>query len=82
MNAEEMTKARVEMTVTEEVTDDFPATVEVPTDVADDPQALTEYLADNEDLWLDDLPITGGINVSLAVNERDVEEVKLLDEAE
>ncbi|MFC4463985.1 hypothetical protein ACFPH6_05305 [Streptomyces xiangluensis] len=80
MNTEEMTHARVEMTVTEKVTYDFPVTVEVPADVADDPQALTEYLAENEELWLDDLLITGGINVSLAVNERDVQEVKLLDE--
>ncbi|MEV4033721.1 hypothetical protein [Streptomyces umbrinus] len=81
MNGEEMTEARVEMTVTEEVTYNFLVTVEVPADVAHDPQALMEYLADNEELWLDDLPITGGTNVSLAVNERDVEEVKLLDEA-
>ncbi|WP_326728073.1 hypothetical protein [Streptomyces phaeochromogenes] len=81
VNAEEMIEVRVEMTVTEEVTYNFLVSVEVPADVANAPEALTEHLAENEDLWLDDLPITGGINVSLAVNERDVEGVRLLDEA-
>ncbi|MGI3224545.1 hypothetical protein ACRJ4B_11935 [Streptomyces sp. GTA36] len=81
MNAEEMTEVRVEMTVTEKVTYNFLVSVEVPADVANAPEALTEHLAENEDLWLDDLPITGGINVSLAVNERYVEGVRLLDEA-
>ncbi|MFF4506676.1 hypothetical protein [Streptomyces sp. NPDC001401] len=82
MNTGEITKVRVEMTVTEEVTYDFPVTVEVPTVLADDPEALTEYLVENEDLWLDDLPITGGSEVCLAVNEPVVEEGNLLPFAE
>ncbi|UIX34316.1 hypothetical protein [Streptomyces sp. GQFP] len=81
MSTEEMTEVRVEMTVTEEVTYDFPVTVEIPAEVADDPEAVTDYFAENEDLWLDDLPIDASRG-SLSVNERDVEDVKLLPSTE
>ncbi|SEB60329.1 hypothetical protein [Streptomyces melanosporofaciens] len=74
---EELTKIRVELTVTEEVTYDFPITLEVPPEVADDIEALTSHLAEHEDLWLDYLPIDGR-NGYLTVNERDVDDVKVL----
>ncbi|MFE2181089.1 hypothetical protein [Streptomyces sp. NPDC059455] len=73
----ELTKIRVELTVTEVATYDFPITLEVPADVADDIEALTGHVAEHEDLWLDDLPIDGS-NGYVAVNERDVDDVKLL----
>ncbi|CAM5730910.1 MULTISPECIES: hypothetical protein [Streptomyces] len=74
----ELTKIRVELTVTEVVTTyDFPITLEVPADVADDIEALTGHVVEHEDLWLDDLPIDGS-NGYVAVNERDVDDVKLL----
>ncbi|WP_413116224.1 hypothetical protein ACK1X7_36950 [Streptomyces sp. CY1] len=75
--SEELTKIRVMLTVTEAVTYDFPFSLDVPPDVADDIEALASHLADHEDLWLDDLPIDGS-NGYLTVNERDVDDVKLL----
>ncbi|MEV1083469.1 hypothetical protein AB0I98_35520 [Streptomyces sp. NPDC050211] len=57
---EETTRVKVEMAVTEEVTYEFPITVDVPVDVVDDTEALTEYLDLHDELWVDDLPITGG----------------------
>ena len=78
MNAEEMTEVKVEMTVMEVVTYEFPIDVEVPIAVAGDQDELMGYLIENEDLWLDDLPITGGCDVTLSVTERDVEEVRIL----
>ncbi|MER7877716.1 hypothetical protein ABTY63_29935 [Streptomyces solisilvae] len=75
--SEELTKIRVELTVTEELIYEFPITLEVPPEVADDIEALTSHLAEHEDLWLDDLPIDGS-NGYLTVNERDVDNVKVL----
>ncbi|MET8983267.1 hypothetical protein ABZX85_47655 [Streptomyces sp. NPDC004539] len=75
---ENTANVKIELTVTEEVTYRFPLTVDVPTEVADDPEALREYLADDDSLWVDDLPVTGGDGASLNVNERAVDEVKLL----
>lgn len=74
----EETRIRVEMTVTEEVTYTFPVTVEIPADVVGDEDALIDYLAENEDLWLDELPVNGSADGSLSVDERFVNEVELL----
>jgi hypothetical protein len=73
----EETRIRVEMTVTEEVTYTFPVTVEVPADIARDRHALRDHLAENEALWLDELPVNGGADVYLYINERAVDEVEL-----
>ncbi|MEU0924554.1 hypothetical protein [Streptomyces malaysiensis] len=43
--SEELAKIRVELTVTEELIYDFPITLEVPPEVADDIEALTSHLA-------------------------------------
>lgn len=82
MKTEELAEIQVEMTVTEVVTYEFPVTVEVPVSTAGDVEKLTDYLVENEDLWLDDLPITGGANVYLSVTERDVEKVRMLPRAD
>ena len=78
MDLEKMTETRVEMTVTEEVTYEFPLTVQLPAAAAEDPEALREYLAENDHEWIDDLPVTGGDEVILYVNERSVDRVRLL----
>ncbi|QNP74992.1 hypothetical protein IAG44_39980 [Streptomyces roseirectus] len=77
MDTDSTARVRVEMTVTEEVTYEFPLTVDVPAEVADDVEALTEHLAGDDSLWIDDLPVTGGEDVSLSVNERVLERVQL-----
>ncbi|HEY8984808.1 MAG TPA: hypothetical protein VIU15_35195 [Streptomyces sp.] len=82
MDTQDTVSVRVELTVTEEVTYEFPVTVEVPADAADDPEALAQHLAENDGLWIDDLPVTGGDEVILYVNERSVDRVTLLSHSE
>lgn len=66
----------VTLTVTEEVTYGFPVNVEVPASIATDHGALHDYLACNEDLWLDDLDPTGA-NSCLYINERSLDGVSM-----
>lgn len=82
MDTQDTVSVRVELTVTEEVTYEFPVTVEVPADVADDPEALAEHLSGHDGLWIDDLPVTGGDEVILYVNERSLDRVTLLSHSE
>ncbi|GAA3372311.1 hypothetical protein GCM10017744_103320 [Streptomyces antimycoticus] len=67
----------VELTVTEEVTYEFNAEVAVPTHALGDPEALRDYLDDNEDLWLDELDPTGK-NACLCINERSLDKVSVV----
>ncbi|MEU5109610.1 hypothetical protein AB0H07_46505 [Streptomyces sp. NPDC021354] len=62
----------VSLTVTEQVTYEFEADLEVPAAAVDDADALHDYLADNEDLWLDHLDPTGS-NGYLCINERSLD---------
>ncbi|MFE5795788.1 hypothetical protein ACFQ8C_24885 [Streptomyces sp. NPDC056503] len=64
----------VDLTVTEEVTYEFTAEVQLPAHLAHNPGALRAYLADNEELWLDDLDPLGA---TLSVNERSLDEASL-----
>ncbi|WJV51717.1 hypothetical protein [Streptomyces flavofungini] len=66
----------VELTVTETVSYEFRSEVEVPACVAADQHELHDYLADNEDLWLDDLDPTGRTS-DLCINERSLDQVEL-----
>ncbi|MFE6461980.1 hypothetical protein ACFVP0_31550 [Streptomyces cinereoruber] len=65
--------ALLTLTVTEEVTYEFTAEVTLPAYIADDPDALHGYLADNEELWLDHLDPLSGVTV----NERSLDDVEL-----
>lgn len=68
----------VELTVTEEVEYTFTTQVEVPASVAADAEALHEYLAEDEDLWLDDLDPSGGKGTYLCINERSLDAVSVV----
>lgn len=49
----------VALTVTEEVTYEFEAELELPARAVADPETLRDYLAENEEVWLDHLnPLT------------------------
>ncbi|MEU8708722.1 hypothetical protein [Streptomyces sp. NPDC048565] len=65
----------VELTVTEEVTYGFTAEVEVPSRAAADPEALREYLGENEEAWLDHL---NPLSDCESVNERSLDQVRLV----
>ncbi|MFD3543152.1 hypothetical protein ACFWUQ_27155 [Streptomyces sp. NPDC058662] len=65
--------ARLALTVTEEVTYEFTTEVQLPAYIANNPSALHGYLADNEDLWLDDLDPVSGVTI----NERSLDDVAL-----
>ncbi|NUK53367.1 hypothetical protein HRW14_24455 [Streptomyces lunaelactis] len=67
----------VSLTVTEQVTYEFEAEMEIPAGVAGDADELHEYLADNEDLWLDSLDPLGA-NGSLSVNERSLDDASVV----
>ncbi|MEW2128779.1 hypothetical protein AB0891_34390 [Streptomyces sp. NPDC007259] len=73
--AEETVTITVELTVTEAVTYEIRTNVEVPADVAADPDDLHEHLAEHEELWLDDLDPVGG---TLYINERHLEQVDVV----
>lgn len=65
----------VELTVTEKVTYEFGAEVEVPERVTTDPETLRDYLAENEEIWLDHLnPLTH----CESVNERSLDNASVL----
>lgn len=65
--------ARLALTVTEEVTYEFTFEVELPAYIANNPNALHDYLTDNEGIWLDRLdPVSGS-----TVNERSLDNVEL-----
>lgn len=73
---------RVRLTVTEEVTYDFTATLIL--DAADAAHAVTltdrelaAWLEENDEHWIDHLDPTGG-TCSLDINERSVDEAELL----
>ncbi|MGW2304473.1 hypothetical protein [Streptomyces sp. NPDC001809] len=61
------------LTVTEEVTYEFTSEVRLPAYIANNPSALHGYLAENEELWLDDLDPVGGVTI----NERSLDDVEL-----
>ncbi|WP_346161731.1 hypothetical protein [Streptomyces mordarskii] len=71
------TTVTVELTVTEEVTYEFNVEVAVPSHTLDDPEALRDYLDDNEDLWLDELDPTGK-NACLCINERSLDNASVV----
>ncbi|MGQ4354877.1 hypothetical protein [Streptomyces drozdowiczii] len=73
--AEETVTVTVELTVTEDVTYGFNSDVEVPADIAADPDELHDFLSENEELWLDDLDPVGG---TLYINERHLEQVDIV----
>ncbi|WP_416968233.1 hypothetical protein [Streptomyces sp. 4F14] len=58
MNTEKMIEITAVLKMVEEVAYEFEAEVTVPVSVADDPQALTVYLAEHEELWRDQLQRT------------------------
>ncbi|MFJ4879896.1 hypothetical protein ACIP93_32480 [Streptomyces sp. NPDC088745] len=64
---------RLALTVTEEVTYEFTAEVELPAYIANNPNAVRDYLADNEDIWLDHLDALSGVSI----NERSLDDVEL-----
>lgn len=64
--------AHFALTVTEEVTYEFTTEVQLPAYIANNPSALHGYLADNEDLWLDDLDPVSGVTI----NERSLDDVE------
>lgn len=64
----------VGLTVTEQVTYEFTAEVEIPAYLARNPGALHAYLAENEEAWLDQLDPVGGC---AWVNERSLDEASL-----
>ncbi|MET8983266.1 hypothetical protein ABZX85_47650 [Streptomyces sp. NPDC004539] len=53
MTKQKMIEITAKLKVVEELLRTFEAVVTVPVAVADDPQALTEYLAEHEELWSD-----------------------------
>ncbi|MEV7581571.1 hypothetical protein [Streptomyces erythrochromogenes] len=61
------------LTVTEEVTYEFTSEVRLPAYIANNPSALHGYLAENEELWLDDLDPVSGVTI----NERSLDGVEL-----
>ncbi len=65
--------AHLALTVTEEVTYEFTAEVELPAYIANNPNALRDYLADNEGIWLDHLDPLNGVTI----NERSLDSVEL-----
>ncbi|KIF06878.1 hypothetical protein PL81_05075 [Streptomyces sp. RSD-27] len=65
--------AHLALTVTEEVTYEFTVEVELPAYIASNPNALRDYLADNEDIWLDHLDPLSGVTI----NERSLDDVEL-----
>ncbi|MEU2391980.1 hypothetical protein [Streptomyces sp. NPDC007369] len=65
--------AHLALTVTEEVTYEFTAEVQLPAYIANNPNALRDYLADNEDIWLDHLDPLSGVTI----NERSLDDVEL-----
>ncbi|MFJ3817832.1 hypothetical protein [Streptomyces sp. NPDC090056] len=65
--------AHLALTVTEEVTYEFTVDVELPAYIASNPNALRDYLADNEDIWLDHLDPLSGVTI----NERSLDDVEL-----
>ncbi|WP_328898552.1 hypothetical protein OHR86_00030 [Streptomyces sp. NBC_00441] len=73
--AEETVTVTVELTVTEDVTYEFRSEVEVPAEIATDPDELHDYLTENEELWLDDLNPVGGV---LYINERHLDQAALV----
>ncbi|MFJ5079576.1 hypothetical protein ACIP8Z_33980 [Streptomyces sp. NPDC088553] len=65
--------AHLALTVSEEVTYEFTVEVQLPAYIVNNPNALRDYLADNEDLWLDDLDPLSGVTI----NERSLDDVEL-----
>ncbi|QZZ25540.1 hypothetical protein [Streptomyces sp. ST1015] len=51
MNTEKMIEITATLKMVEELAYEFEAVVTVPASVADDPEALTEYLVEHEELW-------------------------------
>ncbi|MFE0201010.1 hypothetical protein ACFW0I_35470 [[Kitasatospora] papulosa] len=65
----------VALTVTEEVTYEFEAELELPARAVADPETLRDYLAENEEVWLDHLnPLTH----CASVDERSLDNATLL----
>jgi hypothetical protein len=81
LGLETFTSVTVSLAVAEKVSYDFIVTVTVPEDIAVDKNALADYLADNEDLWLDYLPIDGREG-SVAVDERALQSIRIHSSAE
>ncbi|MFD3728844.1 hypothetical protein [Streptomyces sp. NPDC058671] len=65
--------AHLALTVSEEVTYELTVEVQLPAYIVNNPNALRDYLADNEDLWLDDLDPLSGVTI----NERSLDDVEL-----
>ncbi|MFJ2060388.1 hypothetical protein ACIOMM_31250 [Streptomyces sp. NPDC087908] len=61
------------LTVTEHVTYEFTSEVQLPAYIANNPSALHSYLAENEELWLDDLDPVSGVTI----NERSLDDAEL-----
>lgn len=73
-NDEDVT-VKVALTVTEEVTYEFETELELPARAAADPETLRDYLAENEEAWLDHLdPLTH----CTSVNERSLDNAALV----
>ncbi|MFI6689025.1 hypothetical protein [Streptomyces sp. NPDC050485] len=76
------TDVTVELTVTEVVEYNFPVGMTVPARIAADPEMLHEHLAENEELWLDDLDVTGaGGKTCISVHERTLDQASLVETA-
>ncbi|MFE3121852.1 hypothetical protein ACFXHD_00335 [Streptomyces hydrogenans] len=71
---EEEVTVTVALTVTEEVTYEFTSEVQIPSRLVRN-GGIRAYLADHEDLWLDDLDPTGGV---LSINERNLDEASVV----
>ncbi|WP_052499866.1 hypothetical protein [Streptomyces vietnamensis] len=65
--------AHLALTVSEEVTYEFTVEVQLPAYIVNNPNALRDYLADNEDIWLDELDPLSGVTI----NERSLDDVEL-----
>ncbi|QNP74993.1 hypothetical protein IAG44_39985 [Streptomyces roseirectus] len=66
MNDEKTIEITASLKMVEELVYTFDARVRVPVSVADDPQALTEYLAAHEELWSDQVQGSEGKTVDLS----------------
>ncbi|MEU3708375.1 hypothetical protein AB0E82_39565 [Streptomyces anulatus] len=73
--AEHDVTVTVTLTVSEQVTYEFTADVEIPAAVAADPEQLHDHLAENEELWLDEL---NPLQHTAYINERCLDEASVV----
>jgi len=70
VTAEKMIEITAALKMVEELLYEFDAVVTVPVSVADDPDALMEYLAAHEELWADQVRGSDGETVEVGESPR------------